>query len=137
MKITLCSSRKFFNRLYELKEKLEKCGHEVLLPSMKDFEDNTIEEDTFRKIHNNLIKEHFKKIDKSNAILVANFDKNNIKNYIGGNVFLEMGKAFDKGIPIFLLNEVPTELSYTAEIKAMLPIELNGNLSKINEPKIR
>lgn len=42
-----------------------------------------------------------------------------------------MGKAFDKGIPIFLLNEIP-EVSYRDEIVAMGPNILNGDLSKIS-----
>jgi nucleoside 2-deoxyribosyltransferase len=122
----------FFDRLYELKEELEKLGHEVILPSMEDKHalKITYGEEYFSKLHSKFIREHFDKINESDAILVANFDKNNIRDYIGGNVLLEMGKAFDRGIPIFLLNDVP-EISYREEILAMRPIVLNGDLSKL------
>jgi len=128
MKITLCSSARFFERLYEIKEELEKQGHEVFLPSMKNYHD--LEETALAKIHYNLIKDQFKKIDNSDAIFVANFDKD-IKGYIGGSCLLEIGKAFDKGIPIYLLNEIP-DISYKEEIKAMKPIVIGMDFKKIN-----
>lgn len=128
MRITLCSSARFFDRLYEIKEELEKLGHEVFLPSMKNY--HSLEETALAKIQYNLIKDHFKKIDNSDAILVANFDKD-IKGYIGGSALIEMAKAFDKGIPIFLMNPIP-EISYKEEIKAMKPIIIGMDFKKIN-----
>ncbi len=62
--------------------------------------------------------------------LAVNIDKKGIKNYIGGNTFLEMGFAHVLDKKIFLLNEIP-DISYKDEIKAMQPIILNGDLSKI------
>lgn len=82
---------------------------------------NHLEETTLMKLHSNLLKDHFKKISKSDAVYIANFDKNGIAGYIGGSNLLEMGKAFDKGISIFLMNPVPV-ISYNAEILAMQPI---------------
>ena len=105
-------------------------GHKVELPFMEV--PNGATEHSKMKIDLDLIRKHFKKIEKSDAILVLNLDKNGTKNYIGGNSFLEMGKAFDKGIPIFLLNEIP-EVSYKDEIVAMRPNILNGDLSKIGK----
>lgn len=72
------------------------------------------------KIRHDLIRAHFRKIDASDAIYVANYDKNGVKGYVGGNSFLEMGKAYDKGIPIFLMNDIPGA-SYKDEITAMQP----------------
>ncbi len=129
MKIALCSSARFFGRLEEIKQKLEKLGHDVLLPSMGDY--HCLEEDALAKIQYNLIKEHFRKIEQSDAILVANFDKDGVSGYIGGNTFLEMGKAFDQGIPIFLLNEIPREMGYKEELIAMQPIVVEGDVARI------
>ena len=125
MKITLSSSAMFFERLYRIKEELEKRGHEVLLPSMGDY--HHLEETALAKIQNNLIKDHFDKIDQSDAIYVANFEKNGIKGYIGGSVLIEMGKAFHKEIPIYLLNEIPAKISYREELLALQPIVLGEN----------
>ena len=77
---------------------------------------------------------HFKEIKKSDAILVLNYDKKGIKNYVGGNVLIEMAFAYILDKKIFMLNPVP-EMSYADEIFAMKPVVLNGNLKKINPNK--
>ncbi len=134
-KICLSSSRNFFDRLEKLKENLEKSGYKVLLPSMKNIQDDFYfkngKETEFAKIHHDLIKDYFQKIDESDALLVCNYDKEKIGGYIGGNVLIEMAKAFDKEIPIFLLNSVP-QIPYRAEILAMQPIKLK-NLKEIKK----
>jgi len=130
-KIALCSSSKFFDKLPEIKKELSQQGYFVYLPSMKDFHHN--KEDALSKIQNNLIKEHFWKIDQSDAVYVANFTKNKIKGYIGGNVLLEMGKAFDRDIPIFLKYDFSKELSYKEEILAMQPIVIGRDWPNMNK----
>jgi len=112
--ITLCSSAKFFDKLNEIKIALEKQGYEVFLPSMTDY--HGLEETALAKIQNNLIRDHFDKISKSNAIYVANYEKNGVKGYIGGSVLLEMGMAFSKKIPIFLMNEIPAQTELAVRI---------------------
>lgn len=77
-----------------------------------------------------MIKRYFQLIKESDGILVCNFEKNGIKNYIGGNTFLEMGLAYVLDKKIFLLNPIP-EVNYKDEILAMEPIILNGDLEKI------
>jgi len=130
MKISLCSSARFFDKLQGIKERLESFGFDVLLPSMVDY--HNLEETALAKIQFNLIRAHFEKINDSDAILVVNYDKGDVRNYIGGSVLLEMGKAFDCKIPIFVLNPVP-EVSYREEIIALQPMILNGDLDKIKE----
>jgi len=76
------------------------------------------------------IKWYYNSIVNSDAILVLNYDKDDIKNYIGGNTLMEMGFAHVHNKKIFLLNPVP-EISYKDEILAMEPVILNGDLSKI------
>ena len=60
-----------------------------------------------------------------------NLEKNGIKDYIGGNTFLEMGLACWLNKPIYLINPIPKELSYTEEIRGMQPIVINNDLSLI------
>jgi len=131
MKIVFCSSTSFFDKLPQLKKELEEKGIEAVLPIMDDF--HHLEEDALAKIHYNLIKEHFKKIDNSQAVFIANYEKKGIKGYIGGNTFLEMGKAFDKGIPIFLLNDIPKEIMYREELIAMQPIVIGTDWDKLKK----
>ena len=131
MKITLCSSAKFFEKLWDIKKSLEVKGYEILLPSMKDF--HHLGEDSLAKIQYDLINEHFQKIDQSHAIYVANYDKNGIAGYIGGNSFLEMGLAFYRKIPIFLLNDIPQQVSYREELIALKPIVVGKNWDKLDD----
>ena len=74
--------------------------------------------------------QHFNKVVWADAILVLNYDKNGVKNYIGGNTLMEMGLAFFLKKKIYLLNQIP-ELSYKEEVLGMRPIILGGDFSKI------
>ncbi len=85
------------------------------------------------KIDNDYFRMHYKHILMSDAVLVINNEKHNIKNYIGGNVLMEMGQAYVNDKKIFLLNELPSGLSYCDEIIAMQPVCLQGNISKLKD----
>ncbi|KKT71502.1 MAG: hypothetical protein UX09_C0021G0005 [Candidatus Uhrbacteria bacterium GW2011_GWE2_45_35] len=88
-------------------------------------------EDALTKIHHDLIREHFNKIEKSDAIFVANFEKNGVLGYIGGNTFLEIGLAFYLRKPIYLLNELPEKIGYQEELLAMQPVVIGEDWNKI------
>ena len=147
MKITLCGSIAFYSEMIEIKNKLEKIGHEVKLPpnEIKNGEGKMISVAEYYKIRHTAsvsekwvwdqkarsITEHFDKERWADVILVTNFDKNNIAGYIGGNTLMEMGVAFFLKKKIFLWNAVPV-LSYTEEILGMKPIVISADVSKIN-----
>jgi hypothetical protein len=146
MKITICGSVIFQDEILSVKEKLEELGHEVKIwpLKVKDGKGRLIPVKEYYKIRrtaNNdekwvwdrkaeAVLEHFDKVAWSEGILVANFDKNDVKGYIGGNTLMEMGIAFFLKKKIYLLNEVP-ELPYKEEILGVKPIILNGDLTKI------
>lgn len=137
MKITICGSITFYDEMANLEDELKVIGFsEVLRPigvggKEKEYKASLkVEEDGKRKIDLDLINEHWKKILKSDCILVANYEKKDIAGYIGGNTFLEMGFAFVTGKPIFLLNPIP-EMGYTSEMQGMQPIVIYGDLTKI------
>ena len=83
------------------------------------------------KRENNYFRDHYKHILESDAVLIVNLEKHGIKNYIGGNVLMEMGQAYVNDKKIFFLNDMPSGLSYMDEIEAMDPICLSGNLGNI------
>jgi hypothetical protein len=66
------------------------------------------------------------------AVLALNLDRKGIKNYIGGNTFLELGFAYILNKKIFLYNPIPDIPFYNTEIIAMRPIIINGDLTKIS-----
>ena len=146
MKITICGSIAFQDEVLSVKEKLEKLGHKVKVwPSeVKDEKGQLISVQEYYKIRKIAandkkwvwdrkaegVLKHFDKVAWSDAILVANYDKNDVKGYIGGNTLMEIGLAFFLKKKIYLLNEIP-ELSYKEEILGVRPIVLGGDLSKI------
>ncbi len=133
MKICICCSLSFVDEAFAVAEKLQKLGHEVLLPNgvinrlaeKPDFDPVQV------KIDTDSCHKHIDKIRAADAILVCNYTKNQIKNYIGANTFAEMFVAhyFDK--PIFTLHSLPDQPYINEEIQSFGAKVLQGDLSKI------
>jgi hypothetical protein len=136
MKIGISGSMQFIEQQVALCKQLRALGHDVFMSEFADdYTGKTDEEKERQKIHdknnNDAIREYWKPMQDANALLVANFDKHGIKNYIGGNAFLEMGFAHVLNQKIFLLNPIPDMPYYGTEIVAMKPVVIHGDLSKI------
>jgi nucleoside 2-deoxyribosyltransferase len=134
MKIVICGSMSFAREMLEAQKILEAQGHQVVIP--KFTEEHARQrlpknEDANRKREHDLIRDYYRKILESDAILVLNYDAHGIQGYIGGNSFLEMGFAHVLGKSIYLLYPIPN-MNYTDEMQAMDPIILYGNLSKLS-----
>jgi len=140
MKITICGSVKFADRLVDIYRQLEGLGHKPMMhEDMFGIADGTAKElidgigldhSEIKKKHN-FIKLWHNLIVSSDAILVCNFDKNGIKNYIGGNTLMEIGFAHVNDKKVFLLNPIPEDVPYADEIKAMVDVVIEGDLGKI------
>jgi len=137
MIIVICGSLQFYQEMRRVELELKKLGHKVLVPKSLDLiekkgfvKPKTVKERLAAEAKHDFISEHFKKIKKSDAILVVNPPKKGIKGYIGGNTFLEMGVAFYLKKKIYLLYPVP-KMDYELELHAMRPIVLRGDLSRL------
>jgi len=142
-KIVICGSMAFTKDMVKIKKVLEKRGFKCVLPGgYKDYLIDSLWqkratgwgtlEGAKKKVKLDLIRKYYREIQESDAILVINFDKNNIKNYIGGNGFLEMGYAHVLNKKIYLLNPIPKELKiFYQEIVAMQPKIIKGDLDLI------
>ena len=139
MKILIICSKKFYSKIEEVKQKLEKQNNKVFLPNCYD--DPLTEQkmwDLGKEKHQQFKAKMYKQsentISKMDAVLVLNFDKRKddkvFKNYIGGATFLEMYDAFRLGKKIFLYNNIPEGLLFD-EIEGFNPIIINGNLELI------
>ncbi len=140
MKITICGSSAFRHQMIDYQEKLEEIGHEIIIhPHYVEFVKNGRKDILDRiskgehaqvKRENDYIRWYYQAIKGSDAILVLNFKKKGIENYIGGNTLMEIAFAHVLNKKIFLFNPVP-EISYSDEIEAMNSIVINGDLNKI------
>lgn len=142
MKIVICGSSTFKEKMIEYQKLLVALGHEgIVHPDYLAFIKGEKEEIWSKisggehyeaKKSQGYIKWYYKAIVSSDAILVLNFDKKGIKNYIGGNTLMEIAFAHVNDKKIFLLNDIPEDVSYVDEIKAMVDVVLNDNLKLIN-----
>ena len=136
MKIIICGSITAAQEILDIKSKLEAADNKVEIPEgvkseyLRGRTEIATEEKAEDKIKSDLIRGYYEKIKLYDAVLVVNVDKRGVKNYIGGNTFLEMGFAHVLNKKLYCLNPLP-DLSYTSELAAMQPTILNGDFSKM------
>lgn len=127
----------YTEKMLETREKLKQLGHDAFVTKLSAaFVGKNNEEKETIKINqkNNMdaIREFWHLMQGADAVLVLNLDKHGIKNYIGGNTFLEIGFAHVLNQKIFLFNPIPEIPYYKSEIEAVKPVIINGDLTKIN-----
>ncbi|MFA7193496.1 MAG: hypothetical protein WC087_01090 [Candidatus Paceibacterota bacterium] len=135
MKLFLICSKVFYDKIPEIKNELEDAGHVVTLPNC--FDDPGTEAryrdlgfDEHSKWKSSMIKHSESVINNQDAVLVLNFEKHGIQNYIGGATFLEMYDAFKLNKKIFLFANIPEGI-LKDEIIGFNPTLIEGDLSKV------
>lgn len=140
--IAICSSVSFYKDVLAVQKEVKKLGFHVLIPTTARKMAKTGNFDpsyykTWYKdpsqfhIKKHLMDEHFKKIKRSDAILVINLEKNNIKGYIGGNVLMEITASYLLKKPVFLWNAVDETNAFMEELHGMGVIAINQNPENI------
>ena len=142
--IAVCSSANFYKQAVEVQAELEKLGLEAIIPitarkmqASGDYEVSHYKtwfgdkNDYHKKTA--LIKDHFVEIAKADSVLVLNYQKHGVDNYIGGNVLIEMAIAFYLGKPIYILNDIPQESPFVEEIIGLNPVVLHCSLESIKQ----
>jgi len=139
--VYVLGSSRFMKEMVETKDKLRELGFDGWIhPDYEAFvrgEKQDIIKRAYNGEHaavkreNDYLRQHYKHILQSGVILFVNSEKNGIKNYIGGNVLIEMGQAYVNNKKIFFLHGMPTDLPYMDEIECMDPICLNGDLNNL------
>lgn len=128
----LAASSSFWDKLPEVKKKLEDLGHEVILPSA--VEDPELEERTWKasdEAHVELIRELFEdseeRIGECDAFYLLNYDKHDISGYVGGAALIELYIAHRGHKKIFIENSVFPGPMYD-EIMGFGPVFVHGDL---------
>ena len=137
MKIALCDSMVFTDKMITVKAALDKSGHFCeISPRARLYANKTAEQIEALalkdKFENDAIREYLHIIKECDAVLVLNYDNHGIKNYVGGNTLIEIGFAHYWKKKIFLLNQMPDTPYCRSEIEAMMPAILNGDLDNFN-----
>jgi hypothetical protein len=137
MKIFIICSKAFYDRIPPIKAALEAAGHTISLPNC--FDDPGTEarfrakgEKEHSRWKGSMLKHSTNVIYENDAVLVLNFEKNGVPNYIGGATFLEMYDAFRLEKKIYLYNDYPDGILHD-EVVGFEPILISGDLSKIKE----
>jgi hypothetical protein len=136
MKIAICASMVFAEKMVEVKHQLEEIGHTVFISQFAEGYLGKAEKEKEKlavqdKNAHDAIRKFWEIIKKSDAILVLNYDRKGIKNYIGGNTLMEIGFAHVLNKKIFMMNPIPDIEYYRSEIEAVSPVVLEQDLNKI------
>lgn len=126
----------FTEKMIAVRDELIKLGHDAFLTDLHNALIGKSDEEKEKiKLHQkynmDAIREFWREMQGADAVLVLNYDKNGIKNYIGGNTLMEIGFAHILNQKIFLLNSIPEIPYYKTEIEATKPIIINGDFSLI------
>lgn len=132
--VAICGSMVHKPRLLEIIRQLEGAGLTVSTPEMSeaivDWSSFTEEQIVERKGF--FIRRHFANIAVARTVLVCNYEKNGIENYVGTNTLMEMTAGFVYEKPLYLLNPVPDQ-NGREEILAMQPTVLDGSVTSLVE----
>ena len=136
MKIGVVGSMQFTEQLIKARDELIRLGHEAFTTSLasafwgkSDSEKEAIKLNQKKNL--DPIREFWNLMQGADAILVMNFEKGGVENYIGGNTLIEIGFAHVLGQKIFLLNPIPKTPYCKSEIEALRPIVIDGDLKLI------
>ena len=136
MRIGVIASMQFSERMIEVRDELIRRGHDAFVTKFAapmvgktDEEKEVMKLD--QKYHQDAIREFWQMMPGADAVLVLNYDKGGIKNYIGGNTLMEIGFAHVLHQKVFLMNPIPDIPFYKSEIEAMRPVIINGDLSLV------
>lgn len=119
----------------EIKSSLEEAWHIITLPNSYDipFLEYEIREKSAEehiKWKQSILRLQSEKVWDNDTILVLNFDKNWMKNYIWWATFLEVYEGFRQWKKIFFYNELPEWILHD-ELTWINPKIINWDLSLI------
>ena len=137
MKIGIISSMQNTEKMVEIRDQLNRIGHEAFITEFhyafigksNEEKDNIKKEQRGGEI--DTIREFWNLMQGADAVLVLNLDKRGIKNYIGANTLMEIGFAHVLLQKIFFYNPIPDMPYCKEELEAVRPIIINGDLSLI------
>lgn len=132
-RLVICGSMSFYFQMVEQSHLLREAGIDSLVPEPDNDLIHSLHENDFQEAKRRASMKHIRKIrdKKTFGILVVNFDKHGISDYIGANAFAEIAVALAHYKKIYLLQGIPE--FYRDELTAWQAVCLNGNLMRLIE----
>lgn len=126
----------FTDKMVEVRDRLNEMGYKAFITdlhrSMIGKNADEIEKiKLHQKFHMDAIREFWNAMQGADAVLVLNYDKNGVTNYIGGNTLMEIGFAHVLNQKIFLINPIPDMPYCKTEIEAVKPVIIDGDFLQI------
>lgn len=130
-RIVICGSMSFYGNMEEIQKQLGKFNIISIIPNNDDDKLLGISSEQFEIYKRKISFRYLNKIrsPKTWAVLIVNFPKYEIDNYIGPNTFAEIAVAFAQRKKIFLINSVPNV--YADELISWRAVSLKGSLDMI------
>jgi hypothetical protein len=127
-RLVISGSMAFYGYMYRLQDELAEEGVESLLPEAQDDLAELLPSAQFEALKREMSFAHIRRVKnpRTYGILVANFEKHSLPNYIGPSTFAEVAIAASQGKKIFILNEFPQV--YAEELSLWGAIALRGRL---------
>jgi hypothetical protein len=137
MRIGVIGSMHHTESMLEARDELIRRGHDAYVTSLAaPFVGKSDEEKERIKLEqkekNDAIREFFRLMPGSDAVLTMNLPRHGIDNYIGANTFMEISVAYYLGQKIFLYNPLPDMPYLRTELEAIKPTIIHRDLSLIS-----
>ncbi|MDG3443979.1 hypothetical protein [Nitrospirillum amazonense] len=129
--LVICGSMSFYSYMRQVQHYLDSFGVPCLLPDPDDDRILSMANEQSDAFKRKVSLAHMKRIQNiwTYGILVTNFDKNGIYDYIGPSTFAEIAIAATSGKAVFLLNGIPS--MYEHELMPWRVIPLHGHLDPV------
>jgi hypothetical protein len=122
-RLVLCGSMTFFGYMRRIRDELSEFDIEVALPDAEDDVDH-YDERQFEMFRRQVVQRHIGRVrsQRTIGILVTNFDKHGIADYIGPSTFAEIATAAATNKRIFVLQDFPDVFRDTLSIWDAVPL---------------
>ena len=129
--VVVCGSMSHFGSMCQVRKELLEDEVPVALPDVEDEDVASLDEVHYRSFVGKAALNHLRRVrsPRTFAILVVNFDKEGIEDYIGPSTFAEIASAASHSKRIFILNEFPTV--YRDVLNAWKAVPLHGRLDSL------
>jgi hypothetical protein len=139
MKIMLAGSFSFAQEIVQVKKRLDVMGHTVF--TTRDLElfaqspriKTNFDEELKHCIEYDSMREGFNLVVASDVVVVCNYQKNDIRGYLGTSVLMEIAIAYQLAKKVYFLYDYDRSQSYGLEVAIINPIIIDDDLSKIVE----